>query len=183
MGSIWLRGRRCIPSRSRGCKEGPVIIECEPNDILPAGRGIPLWRIFREAVCRDNAAAFRFKGSAPVRGRGITNVSHWRTTKLGWRRHAPTHHGQLPFGASVADDGSRVIGEDPRHWRQTRGGLSVGHNRPCVIVFCRRVFRRRSSFRLFRGRPCCTASPEQSLLTHRPPQSWPNPSVSWSDPV
>jgi hypothetical protein len=34
------------------------------------------------------------------------------------RRHSPTHHGQLAFGADVAHDRSGIVGEDAGHRRQ-----------------------------------------------------------------
>ena len=47
-------------------KQGSVVVQRKPNDILLTGRGIRLRRIFGEAVYRDQAATFRLQPCSPV---------------------------------------------------------------------------------------------------------------------
>ena len=44
----------------------PIIIEREPHDVLFLRLRIRLRRMFREAVCRDQATAIRLEPDAPM---------------------------------------------------------------------------------------------------------------------
>jgi hypothetical protein len=66
-------------------EQGPVVVQGEPHDILLAGRGIGLRRIFGEAVGRDQTSVLRLEPHAPVRRRRVANVRHGGPVARVWR--------------------------------------------------------------------------------------------------
>ena len=62
---------------ARECREGPVVVEREPNHVL-LGLRVRLRRIFGEAVERYQATVFRLQAASPVRRRRIPDVGDRR---------------------------------------------------------------------------------------------------------
>jgi hypothetical protein len=69
--------------------------------------------------------------AAPVRRRGVADVSHGRTAELRRGRHSPAHHGQFAVGAGVARDGGGIVnipgigGRLPRDWLTARNSAAM----------------------------------------------------------
>jgi hypothetical protein len=93
-------------------------IDCKPDDVLLFRLRIGLWRVFGEAVGRNQAAVLRLQLRSPVGRRCIASVGDRRPRRLRWGRHSPAHHRQFAFCAGVTNHRSRIVGEHTRHWRQ-----------------------------------------------------------------
>ena len=107
-----------------------VVVQREPNDVLLFRFRVWLRRVFREAVCRDQATIFRLQPAAPVRRGSVADIGDGKTASARRRRHSPAHYGEFAFSAGIAHHGSKVVGEDTRHRRQV-ADVPIQHPEEC----------------------------------------------------
>src|SRR6516225_8736781 len=99
-------------------EERPILVHREPHHVLLPGLRVRLWRVFSEAVGRDEASVLGFEPYTPMRRRRIADIGDRRAAHARRWRHAPAHRNHLAPALSVTDNWRWVVREYAGHRRQ-----------------------------------------------------------------